>query len=161
MPSTYSTIATQTLGTATNLITFSSIPQTYTDLILVANSIMSPSSDILIRVGNGSADSGSNYSRCHMFGYSGGVVSDRANNLTNIVASSYTNQGSIIANFNGYSNITTFKPVTLRNDISADITYASINMWRNTSAINTMTLSHPSRNFAVGSIFTLYGIKAA
>jgi len=161
MPSTYSTITTQTLATATNTVTFSSIPQTYTDLILVVNSTMSPSSDIRIQVGNGSADTGTNYSRCFMFGYPSGVVSDRDANAAQITASVYANQSSIIANFMNYSNTTTFKPVLIRNDVSADLTYASINMWRGTSAISYMTLFHASRNFSVGSIFTLYGIKAA
>lgn len=159
--STYSTIQTQTLGTATNTVSFNSISQSYTDLILVVSSSMTPSSDIQIQVGNGSADTGANYSRCFMFGYSGGVVSDRTNSSNYITASSYANQGSIIAHFNNYSNTTTFKPVLLRNDIGYDITYSSINMWRSTSAINYIQLSHPSRNFAAGSIFTLYGIAAA
>jgi len=35
--STYTPIATQTLSSAVTSVTFSSIPQTYTDLILVMN----------------------------------------------------------------------------------------------------------------------------
>lgn len=158
---TYTPIQTQTLVTATNTVTFSSISQSYTDLVLVVNGTMSPDSDIKIQIGNGSPDTGNNYSRCFMFGYSGGVVSSRENSIAQITASVYSNQSSIIANFNGYSNTTTFKPVLVRNDISADITYASINMWRSTAAINYIQLSHASRNFSVGSIFTLYGIAAA
>lgn len=159
--STYSTISTNTLATATNTITLSSIPQTYTDLILVVNSTMSPSSDIKIQIGNGSADTGANYSRCFMFGYPSGVVSDRDSNAAQITASVYANPSSIIANFMNYSNTAIFKPVLIRNDISADLTYASINMWRSTAAIDYITLSHASRNFSAGSTFTLYGITAA
>lgn len=161
MPNTYTPIQTQTLASNTNTVTFSSISQSYTDLILVVSGKMSTSADIKIQIGNGSADTGTNYSRCFMFGHSGGVVSSRDANETKITASMYANPGSIIVNFMNYSNTTTFKPILVRNDISADITYASINMWRSTAAISYITLSHASYNFVAGSIFTLYGIAAA
>ena len=35
MPATYDVISTQTLGTAAATVTFSSIPQTYTDVVWV------------------------------------------------------------------------------------------------------------------------------
>ena len=50
--STYEPIASQTLGSAAATVTFSSIPQGYTDLVLVANLISTSSARVKVRVGN-------------------------------------------------------------------------------------------------------------
>ena len=60
MPNTYEPIATNTLGSAASSVTFSSIPSTYTDLIVVMNYANSTGlADVFFRF-NG--DTGSNYS---------------------------------------------------------------------------------------------------
>lgn len=158
---TYEPIATNTLSSNTNTVTFSSIPQTYTDLIIVFNGSNTTSADFRIQVGNSSVDTGTNYSRTFIFGYSGGIVASRDTNNNFWTASSYTNRGNAIIQIMNYSNTTTNKTSLIRNDISTDISYASVNLWRSTSAINIITLSQPTHNFTSGSIFTLYGIKAA
>jgi len=43
--STYTPIASQTLGSAASSVTFSSIPQGYTDLVLVINSVAASSTN--------------------------------------------------------------------------------------------------------------------
>lgn len=156
--STYSTIATQTLGSNTNTVTFSSVPQIYTDLILVFNGSNTANSDIRIQL---NSDTAGNYSRTMMFGYSGGTVTGRDSNLAYWTASSYINRGNAIIQIMNYSSTTTFKSSLIRNDISSDITYSSVNLWRSTSAVNAITLSQPTHNFIAGSTFTLYGIAAA
>lgn len=161
MAQTYEPIATTTLGSNTNTVTFSSISQSYTDLILVFNGNNTSNADFRIQVGNGSVDTGTNYSRTLMFGYSGGTVASRDTNNNYWVASSYTNRGNAIIQIMNYSNTTTNKVALIRNDISQDIVYASSNSWRSTSAINIITLSQPTYNFTAGSTFTLYGIKVA
>lgn len=158
---TYEPIATNTLGSNTNTVTFSSISQSYTDLILVFNGANTSNADFRIQVGNGSVDTGTNYSRTFMFGYSGGTISGRDSNNNFWTASSYTNRGNAIIQIMNYSNTSTYKTALIRNDISTDIAYASANLWRSTSAINTITLSQPTYNFVAGSTFTIYGIKAA
>ncbi len=160
MPQTYVPIATNTLGSNTNTVTFSAIPQTYTDLIIVFNGANTSSADFRIQVGNGSVDTGTNYSRTIMFGHSGGVVASGDTNNIAWISSSYTNRSNAIIQIMDYSNTTTNKTALIRNDISSDITYASVNLWRSTSAINIITLSQPTHNFVSGSTFTLYGIKA-
>ena len=60
---TYTPIATNTLSSATASVTFSSISGVYTDLVLVITpTIPTGAYDILMRVGNGTVDSGTNYS---------------------------------------------------------------------------------------------------
>ncbi len=66
MAATYTPIASATLAASTSSITFSSIPATYTDIVVVINDINSTGSfDTNIRF-NG--DSGSNYSRTGLRG---------------------------------------------------------------------------------------------
>ena len=59
---TYEPIVTYTTSGGDTNHTFSVIPQTYTDLILVFKGSMSTFGGIWMRVGNGSVDSGANYS---------------------------------------------------------------------------------------------------
>jgi hypothetical protein len=69
MASTYTPIATTTLGSAATSYTFTSIPTTYTDLILIVNAKnASTGSYPKMQVGNGSVDTGNNYSRTYLTG---------------------------------------------------------------------------------------------
>jgi hypothetical protein len=164
---TYEPIATSTLGTATNTVTFSSISQTYTDLILVCTGKNSTAYDgIDIRVGNGSLDTGSNYAIIAVNGNGSNAQSFRDSN-----ASSMTNMGITSASkvqvstyhFMNYSNTTTYKTVLGRSSVQDFRVAAIVGLWRSTSAINTVSLrsDNASYNFTVGSTFTLWGIKAA
>ena len=71
LPSTMTPIATNTLVSATNSITFSSIPQGYTDLILIHSNISGTTQQLRLTF-NG--DSGSNYSTTELYG-TGSAVS--------------------------------------------------------------------------------------
>lgn len=66
-------------------------------------------------------------------------------------------------NFQNYSNTTTFKTMIGRNGAAAFDVEASVQLWRSTSAINTLQLfaGQGGINFTSGSTFTLYGITAA
>jgi len=60
-----------------------------------------------------------------------------------------------------YSNTTTNKTVIGRHN-GASGPVASVGLWRNTAAINSIRISNSSAvNFTIGSTFSLYGIKAA
>ena len=65
---TYSLIESQTLGSAAANVTFSSIPTTFTDLILVISTATTSIADQDMQVGNGSVDTGANYSRTWLQG---------------------------------------------------------------------------------------------
>jgi hypothetical protein len=161
MPSTYEPIATQTLSSNAASVTFSSIPATYTDLVLVLNTITSTSSEYMSI--NLNSDTGSNYSRTSVSGNGTSAMSGRGSNETvgYIGAETYgTNSlkynGRV--NFMNYANTTTYKTfLTRANHVNLG-TEAIVGLWRSTSAINTIKVNS---NFASGSTFTLYGIKAA
>jgi len=73
---TYTLINSSTLTSATANVTFSSIPATYTDLLLIINaqSVQATTYDNVIIQFN--ADTGSNYSRTRINAYSGGVAGE-------------------------------------------------------------------------------------
>ena len=167
MPSTYEPIATQTLGSATNSVTFSSISGTYTDLVLVANyGITASGYGLRMRLGNGSVDSGSNYSDTTLCGTGSVARSSQNSSVTSIVTTdpglvSNSFSSIMIINLNNYSNTTTYKTAMLRQNAADAEATAIVGLWRSTSAINTINLFVGSGNILAGSTFTLYGIKAA
>jgi hypothetical protein len=161
MPKTYEPIATQTLGSATATVTFSSIPGTYTDLILIANVKRTAGSDIEIQL-NG--DTGSNYSFTYLYGTGSATGSGRASDQTkgNIGYSGTTSFTTQIVQFMNYSNTTTNKTFIGRNSpADAGDVSTLVNLYRSTSAITSILLDPNSGNLDTGSTFTLYGIKSA
>jgi hypothetical protein len=164
--STYTPIATTTLSSASNSVTFSSIAATYTDLILVARGKNSTSFDgIDIRVGNGSLDTGNSYSQTMLNGNGSSAQSSRSSgsSMTNMgITSSSTEQVSIYQ-FMNYSKTTMYKTVLGRSSVTDFRVAGIVGLWSSTSAINIIQLrsDNASYNFTAGSNFTLYGIAAA
>lgn len=164
---TYSLINSTTLGSAQSSVTFSSIPATFTDLILVSSAVaVSGGPSLRIRF-NG--DSGSNYSQTVLQGNGSAASSGRETSITSAYAGyAALNQtaGSTnsILHIMDYSNTTTYKTLLERSNNAADRTEASVNLWRSTSAITSIELAagstFPSTNLSSGSTFKLYGIEA-
>lgn len=166
--STYSTIATTTLGSAAASYTFTSIPSTYTDLILVASGLTSTATTTKLNVGNGSIDTGSNYSWTVVSGTGSAANSYRESNVTFTQNERYANwDGTNVANtiiqIQNYSNTTTFKTWLSRGNNAAAGVDAIAGLWRSTSAINQIQIActNAGRTFSVGTTLTLYGIAAA
>ena len=159
LPSTMIPIATNTLTATATTITFSSIPQTYTDLVLVS-SFSSGNNDEKLQF---NADTGANYSWSRLYGdgtSAGAGTSPTPTYIRNTGGDLTTQQNTIINIFN-YANATTFKTTIGRgNNTAAQVTF-TIGLWRSTAAITSITYSVSSNTFSVGSTFTLYGIKAA
>lgn len=162
MPSTYTPIATTTTSGSQTSYTFSSIPSTYTDLILVCNVSADVATSVQIQVGNGSVDTGSNYSWTYVLGNGSTAVSGRASNSTYYLGGDLaTSVSTDITQFFNYSNTTTNKTVLARGSAAALNTYATVGLWRSTAAINTIKVYlETPRYFIPGSTFTLYGIQA-
>ncbi len=158
MTATYEMIATTTLGSTQSSVTFSSIPATYTDLVLVCNVTKTASSNTAFRL---NSDTGSNYSSTFMEGNGSSASSNRLTSTTqgSIDYSDTTvNPVPSVTHFMNYSNTTTNKTTLSRS--GSEYVYAYVNLWRNTAAINTILVYAASGNYVAGSIFTLYGIKA-
>jgi hypothetical protein len=166
MATTYEPIATTTLGSAQSSVSFSSISGSYTDLVFIVNGTRSDTSNTYLRVGNGSVDTGSNYSTTYLYGNGSSAASSRQSNSSNgvlldAVGDNPSTIATYIINFQNYSNTTTNKTLLNRRSHSANEALACVGLWRSTSAINTITIYPSSGTFSSGSIFTLYGILSA
>jgi len=159
--SAYEVISTQTLGTAVASVTFSSIPQTYTDLVLVVSHDVTADAISGIQF-NG--DTASNYSSTYVWGQGTNVYSGRETSAASafaFYAAAASGFATAIIQVMNYSNATTHKTLLGRESDSAVEAMALVSLWRSTAAITSMVLLRRSGNFATGSTFTLYGIKAA
>lgn len=163
---TYEPIATTTLTSSSTSVVFSSIPQTYTDLVLVFNgyNVNATAMDFEYEI-NG--DSGSNYSETGMQGDGSSASSFRHSNYSGGIMGTIwsTGRATVIANFMNYTNSTTYKTCVSRfSTPSGGLVGATVTLWRNTNAITSLNINQPSGQsgqYASGSTFTLYGIKAA
>jgi hypothetical protein len=166
MASTYEPIATTTLGSSNTLITFSSIPSTYTDLVVVANFLLAPStnSDVYFYYNN---DQSSLYSYTFVEGTGSSAVSGRTTNQTKayLDVALYFNPTSSnqpitsIIQVQNYSNSSTYKTALSRNSSVNTDTTAVAHLYRSTNAINRIDFG--GTTFQTGTMITVYGIKAA
>jgi len=163
MAKTYEPIATTTLGSAQASYTFSSISGSYTDLILVINGGTTTNNQFRINVGNGSIDTGANYSGTQIYGYSSTIGSARETSASNpYVGVTSTSNSTHIIQFMNYSNTTTYKSwINKGGDLGQSQYDASVYLWRSTSAINTIQINTNAGSISSGTTLTLYGIKAA
>lgn len=157
--STYTSITTTTLGSTTTTYTFSSIPSTYTDLIIIVNSLGTSSSGIDVQF-NG--DTANNYSWTLLSGDGTSATSTRVLNTgaLNLGVTHSASPSTNIIQVMNYSNTTTYKTAFARiNSATLGFTSFRLGTWRNTAAINSISLTGGS--FAAGTTLTLYGITAA
>jgi len=167
LAATYTPIASVTLGAATSSVTFSSIPQTYTDLILVNYfATTTVNEDAYVQF---NSDTGSNYSRTHVRGNGSTAGSGRASNQTYCLidldsSGSTLNSGlQTITHFMNYSNTTTYKTLLSRSGtLGGSYTGTTLltGLWRNTNSITSILVGCTTNTFVVGSTFNLYGIQA-
>jgi hypothetical protein len=165
---TYEPIQTQTLGSASGTVTFSSIPQTYTDLIIVVSgATASGGVNLQVRF---NSDSGNNYSTTRMIGNGSSASSDRIPNYSAIIGSAIpttVGNGNIILQVQNYANSNTYKTMLIRGNNASVNTAATVGLWRGstgsaTQAITSISLSPEfTDNWSTGSTFTLYGIANA
>lgn len=158
--STYTPIATTTLGSAVASYTFSSIPGTYTDLVLIVGGSISAAQNIGVEF-NG--DSGSNYSFIRIYGDGSGAFSDKISNLPfSYLGINGTTQSTLVASIQNYANTTTFKTSLGRGNWAGEYVSAYVSTWRNTAAITSMKVLPAGANtLSSGTVLTLYGITAA
>ena len=164
MAATYEPIATATPSGVSNF-SFSSIPSTYTDLVIVSHAIGSGSiANIFARPNN---DSSTNYDRMVVYGSgsSTGGVRVSSNNaglyLGDVGAASPGYYAPNIININGYTNTSAYKSSLTKGGIVNDGTALTISTWFSTTTISSLYIYVAAGTFASGTTFSLYGIKAA
>jgi hypothetical protein len=162
MPNTLIPIQTYTLSSTASSVTFSNIPQNYTDLKVVASTRYSTA----ISMGGMSIYLNTvttNQSGKYLLGLgttpsSGGSIlldSTGASDTVSTFASweiyfpNYTS-----SNFKSFS----IEGAAESNVVNAEV-YLSAGLWSQTAAINSIGFARTSASFAIGSTFTLYGIS--
>lgn len=163
---TYEPIQTTTLNSDINSVTLSSISNSYTDLILIGYIQQDASLDTPNIRFNG--DTSANYSTLIFSGSATTIVSTRGSNETFIYGGYYAvpptpdNFGTMILHINNYANTNIKKTVIVKSGRDTGGIDLHQGYWNSTAAINSITLfMSQNTKWAAGSVFTLYGIKAA
>jgi hypothetical protein len=159
--STYVKIASYTATSTVANYTFSNIPQSYTDLILVTSAKHSSGEQSLAMWFNG--DTATNYSATYVYGTGSSATTgrDTNNTLIPITRSDTSNFWTGTVSIQSYSNPSIFKN-TISKGNSGSIAIVHNGTWRSTAPVTSLTISGLSgNNFVAGSTFTIYGIKAA
>jgi hypothetical protein len=152
----YVALGTTTLSSAASSITFSSIPATYKDLIVIGNFNGGTAGTFSIRL-NG--DSGTNYSRVWMLGSGSGSGNSGTSTNNAYRLFSYGSTRAVgIAQLMDYSASDKQKTLLWRgNDASAEV-IAIAGRWANTSVVTSLNVFSQDGTFASGSTFSLYGV---
>lgn len=161
MPVTYNSISSSVLSSTASTFTFSSIPQTYTDLVLIITGKDTTALNGFNIQFNG--DTATNYSRILVGGNaSAGVSSLVANDNAIGAGLAGTSTSANIINIFNYSSTTVRKSVLARcASVTSNLVRLVGGAWRSTAAITSITITASTANYAAGTTFSLYGIKGA
>jgi hypothetical protein len=168
MANTYELISKVTVGAGgTADITFSSIPSTYTDLLVKvsARNTASTAIDVLISF-NGTTTT---YSDKILYGSgsAAGSVSDTGasgiygvlNTISTNTASTFSNCEFYIPNYASSNNKSVSIDSVNENNATGAYSYLTAGLWASSSAITSIKIAPSSNNFAQYSTARLYGIK--
>lgn len=164
MAYTYELISTYTVPSATSSVTMSSIPATYTDLVIVGNYTVVNGGGVGFSC-RFNSDSGSNYEFEGFYG--SGTGSNTFNKataytMTYLAIADNAQRTTTVAFVNNYANSATYRTV-LAHSGNAIFNSGYTGNWNNvSSAIDSVTfVCDGGSNISSGSKFTLYGIKKA
>lgn len=172
---TYTLISSNVLTTDTASITFSSIPSTYTDLVLRMSLRTNPAATVSNFYVVYNSDTSAIYSDRFIFGNGATATSssNTANQTPSNIADAYINGATSTSNT--FSDVelyvpnytsTTSKPYSISSAQETNATTAYVmalaQLYRNTTAITSIGIFNIStRKFVSGSSFYLYGISNA
>lgn len=166
MALTYEPIGTNTFGSNTASYTFSSISSAYTDLVLVGEGALTGSgASIYCRI-NG--DTGSNYQTQIWTG----TASARTARQFSVRSDGFglggfeygytTERFLFICHINSYAQTSYTKEMLTYWYQANGAVENMANVWNSTAAINSLLIYNTGgHQFVAGTMFTLYGIKAA
>lgn len=171
MATTYTLIASTVLASNTATITFSSIPSTYTDLVVRLSARNVGSGNMYIKLNN---DTTTKYSQTRLFAEGTSVASSRETNASyfyfypgstrsDFAANLFSNGEIYFPNYNSTSTkvASSFGAIEV-NNTTQNVIEVDAHQYRGTSGISSITFTlsdSPAETMAVGSSFYLYGIK--
>lgn len=157
---TYDLISSTTLGSATTSVSFSNIPSTYRDLVLVVAGTIPSGFAPDIEVLYNSDTTTANYSTVKMYGdgttaYSG--------TFTPKVVGLAEGTSSAIIQIMDYATTNKHKTILSRTNTNGSSwgVAAAATRWANTSAITSLTINaggSTASSFQAGAVYSLYGI---
>jgi hypothetical protein len=170
MPNTYILISSNVLSSNAASVTFSSIPGTFTDLLLRwSGRDVSGSANYDIQCEfNGSG--GTSYSTTQLYGVGNGSFSNRYTNAaygrtgysesSDSTSNTFSSDEIYIPSYTASQNkpFSSFGATENNSGTSRVLISAMASLWTNTSAITSIKLSNGG-TFVSGSSFYLYGIK--
>jgi len=151
-------------------VTFSNIPQGYTDLILEINSRMSNASVLGYNTIRFNADSGNNYTWTYLdANIGGGPFSSSSSAYSSIFintpaatasANTFGNAGIYIPNYTGSNYKSASIDGTSENFAAQAFVTIVGGLWKNTAAITSITINDAINSASIlsNSTFTLYGV---
>ena len=154
---TYVPLATYTVpGGGLNNVTFSSIPATYRDLVIVIAGSVSTTTSTSIRL-NG--DTGTNYFNLRVLNFSS-ILCDSYNTAYLETGNISTAQATIKINLLDYSATDKHKTTLCRFDETSRMGMMA-NRWANTSAVTQVQvlIENPSAVYNAGTVMSLYGVN--
>jgi hypothetical protein len=172
MATTYTLISSNVLTGSAASVTFSSIPATYTDLVVRASARSNFANTIELMLITINANSGSLYSMTAIYGSQTAVTTDRDSGTSlnfdpigaaNNTANTFGNYELYIPSYLASQN----KPVstsavTENNSAGNNRAQANAGLFRSTAAITSLSFApRYGTNLVSGSSFYLYGISNA
>jgi hypothetical protein len=167
MANTYTLIEAKTLGSAVSSVTFNSIPQTYTDILLKVSARGTTSSNAIdTKLTFNGSTAGYTLRNVYGDGSSVGSFSDSTTNYTGGEINGASSTGSTFSNNEFYvpnytsANYKSFSAdIVTENNGTAAIAWMHAGLWSNTAAITSLTIASASGNLDTYSTFYLYGIS--
>ena len=159
---TYTALANTTLAGTASSVTFSSIPATYRDLVVVFIGAGSTDLEGRIRL---NSDTGSNYNYVRMSGSGSATTSTSATSQTSGFVSAIakaTSTGALQMTINIMDYSATDKHTTIISvaNQSANGSEAFANRWANTAAVTSVQILTSTGNWAIGTTAAIYGIAS-
>jgi hypothetical protein len=147
-----------TLASAAASVTFSSIPATYRDLVVVFNGAQNASSTSYVMRFNG--DSASNYTYVYMSSAGDPNPTSGSGSFTGIAPGVIgTTRTNILYQVMDYSATDKHKTVLTRTDDPGTQTVAWASRWANTAAITSVAVVSGNQ-FVSGTTVSMYGVIA-
>lgn len=169
MPATtYDCIGTTTTSGNATSVNFSSIPATFTDLLITINMRHSNGTTSVALRFNG--DTGGNYSYNSLEGASNGLYTNRGTGGVQMFPAGYNNIATGTSQSNAFFHIMNYASTAMNKTVLGQQTGivstggypglgSGVGMWSSTAAINSVNVAVYSGNFVDGAVISLYGIK--